>query len=74
MHAVRAAQSVGKPVFVVDYKEDLGDVIAGNRFLKAPENGGAAGLRATAEQIRAEKEKYLKLFSRKGEQAPLALF
>jgi DNA processing protein len=74
MHAVRAAQSVGKPVLVVDYKEDLGDIIAGNRFLKAQENGGAAGLRATAEQIRAEKEKYLSFFAGKGEESALTLF
>lgn len=72
MHAVRAAQSVGKPIFVVDYKDDLGDVIAGNFFLK--KNAGATGLRATAEHIRAEKEKYLTIFSRKSDDAPFSLF
>ena len=72
MHAVRAAQAVGKPVFVVDFKEDLGDVIAGNLFLK--KNGGATGLRETSEQIRANKEKYLKMFARKGDDTPLTLF
>lgn len=72
MHAVRAAQSVGKPVLVVDYKVDLGDVIAGNLFLK--KNDGATGLRTTAEHIRVEKEKYLTMFSRKADVAPLTLF
>ena len=72
MNAVRAAQSVGKPIFVVDFKDDLGDVIAGNLFLK--KNDGAIGLRATAEHIRAEKEKYLTIFSRKSDDAPFSLF
>lgn len=72
MHAVRAAQSVGKPVFVVDYKEDLGDVISGNLSLKR--SGGATGLRATAEHIRADKEEYLSLFAGKGEESALTLF
>lgn len=71
MHAVRAAQAVGKPVFVVDYKDDLGDVIAGNLFLK---NGGATGLRTTAEQIRTDKEKYLSVLTPKADDAPLTLF
>ena len=59
MHAVRAAQAAGKPVLVVDYRDDLGEAVAGNEFLKKPENGGAKGLRITAEQIAADPEKYL---------------
>lgn len=74
MHAVRAAQSVGKPVFVVDFKDDLGDVVAGNIFLKKRENGGAVGLRATMDQIRSDKDKYLKILASKVDDAPLTLF
>ena len=65
MHAVRAAMSIGKPVLVVDYRKDLGEAVSGNLFLKRPENGGAMGLRATADQIAANLERYLSFLSKK---------
>lgn len=58
MHAVRATQASGKPLFVVDYKDNQGEKAEGNAFLKAK---GAVGIRNKKEDILANPEKYIAL-------------
>lgn len=58
MHAVRATKAAGKPLFVADYRTSQGEKEAGNRMLKAE---GATGLRASAEDIRADRDRYVNM-------------
>ena len=62
MHAAISALKANKPLLVVDYSKDLGDIISGNIYLKRDENGGAIGIPyIPMDTIIAEKQKYLQL-------------
>ena len=58
MHAVRATKAAGKPLLVVNYRNNQGEKAAGNALL---EQEGAIGFRAKADEIKAKADDYIRL-------------